>query len=306
VKATQEIELMMDKSPQRRSADIQGRRTQPPDLAEFEARQLLATDSLAVWDVVCPGTCRQESSEEAADTTHLVFPYQGVYVQHVGRSSSVAELNAVVVINDDEPYRVSHPVDGGDSCLSIWVDTETLLELAPSDYLRTPGRAAFNRPRLPIDPQTQSLAALLRHRLNNESVEPLDVETLTLTLLRRTMGEPSSPTARSSAGRQKLVDLAKLVVSSDLSRRWTLAEIAAHIAVSPVYLTHVFQQVEGTPLYRYQLKLRLARALDLLKDYENVTDLAFDLGFSSHSHFSAAFKQTYGQTPSAFRQAARI
>jgi AraC family transcriptional regulator len=306
VNATQETGLMMDKSPPQRSASIQGRRTQQPDLAEFEAHQLLATDSLTVWDVVCPGTCRQESAEEAADTTHLVFPYQGVYVQHVGRSLSVAEPNAVVVINDDEPYRVSHPVEGGDSCLSIWVDTETLLELAPSDYLRAPGRATFNRPRLPIDPQTQSLAALLRHKLNNESFERLDVETLTLTLLRRTLGERSSPTARSSVGRQKLVDLAKLVVSSDLGRRWTLAEIAAHIAVSPVYLTHLFQQVEGTPLYRYQLQLRLARALDLLKDYENVTDLAFDLGFSSHSHFSAAFKQTYGQTPSAFRQAARI
>jgi AraC-like DNA-binding protein len=59
-------------------------------------------------------------------------------------------------------------------------------------------------------------------------------------------------------------------------------------------------------MYRYQLRLRLARALDLLGDYDDVTDLALALGFSSHSHFSAAFKQVYGQTPSAFRKLSRL
>ena len=296
----------MDKSRAQRPANIKGRRTVQPDTAEFHAHQLIATDTLTVWDVICPGTHRQASGEEAADTTHFVFPYQGVYLQHVGRSLSVAEPNAVVVINDDEPYRVSHPVGGGDSSLSIWIDAETLLELAPTDYLRAPGRAAFKQSRLPIDPPAQALAAQLRHSLKNESFDHLEAETRTLTLFRRTLGERGPRIVRGSAARQKLVDLAKLVVSSDLGRRWTLAEIAAHIGVSPVYLTHVFQQVEGIPLYRYQLRLRLARALDLLKDYTSVTDLAFDLGFSSHSHFSAAFKQAYGQTPSAFRRAAGI
>jgi AraC-like DNA-binding protein len=103
-----------------------------------------------------------------------------------------------------------------------------------------------------------------------------------------------------------LVDRAKLVLASDLGRRWTLAAVAADVGVSPVYLTQVFQQVEGLPLYRYQLQLRLARALDLLGDNAGLTSLALDLGFSSHSHFSAAFKRAYGQTPSAFQRSARI
>jgi AraC-like DNA-binding protein len=71
---------------------------------------------------------------------------------------------------------------------------------------------------------------------------------------------------------------------------------------SAVYLTQVFQQVEGVPLYRYQLRLRLARALDLLAQYEDISALSFELGFSSHSHFSAAFQQMYGRSPSEFRQ----
>ena len=65
-----------------------------------------------------------------------------------------------------------------------------------------------------------------------------------------------------------------------------------------------FQQVEGVPLHRYHLRLRLARALDLLPRCEDMSALAMDLGFSSHSHFAAAFKQMYGRTPSEFRACA--
>lgn len=120
------------------------------------------------------------------------------------------------------------------------------------------------------------------------------------------MGERTSHAAGASPGRQKLVDRAKLVLSSDLSRRWTLAEIAAEVGVSPVYLTQVFQQVEAMPLYRYQLRLRLAHALDLLGQYDDLTTLSVDLGFSSHSHFSSAFRQAYGCTPAEFRRSVHL
>ena len=54
----------------------------------------------------------------------------------------------------------------------------------------------------------------------------------------------------------------------------------------------------------YQLQLRLARALDLLAQYDDLTTLSLDLGFSSHSHFSAAFRQAYGRSPSQFKRSA--
>jgi AraC family transcriptional regulator len=95
------------------------------------------------------------------------------------------------------------------------------------------------------------------------------------------------------------------LLAGDLSRRWTLADIAAEIRGSPVYLTQVFQQTEGIPLYRYHLRLRLARALDLIAQYDDLSALAAELGFSSHSHFSAAFRLAYGRSPTAFQQSAR-
>jgi AraC-like DNA-binding protein len=120
------------------------------------------------------------------------------------------------------------------------------------------------------------------------------------------LGERTSHAPTSSYGRQKLVDRTKLLLATDPTRRWTLAGIACEIGVSPVYLTQVFAQVEGIPLYRYQLRLRLARALDLLADGDDLTSLGLQLGFSSHSHFSAAFRQLYGRTPAEFRRAVLV
>jgi AraC-like DNA-binding protein len=116
------------------------------------------------------------------------------------------------------------------------------------------------------------------------------------------LGPRTSRESGATHAKRRLVGRIKLLLASDRSRRWTLAEIAADIGGSPVYLTQAFQQVEGLPLYRYQLHLRLARALDLITAYDDMSALALDLGFSSHSHFSAAFKRTYGRSPSAFRQ----
>jgi AraC family transcriptional regulator len=275
-------------------------------MADFDAHPILVTATVDVWDVACQGTCKHKSAEECVAVTRLVFPYRGIYMRHVGRTEAVAEANQVILFNEDEPYRVSHPVEGGDASLSIGVSASTLFELVPADYLHAKGRAAFNRSRLRIDARAQALTALLRHSLKRGAMEILEAETLTLALLRRALGERTSHVAAGTAGRQNLVDRAKLVLSSDLGRRWTLAEIAAEVRVSPVYLTQVFQQVEGLPLYRYQLHLRLARALDLLGDYGDLTRLALDLGFSSHSHFSAAFKRAYGQTPLGFQRSSRI
>jgi AraC-like DNA-binding protein len=274
-------------------------------MADFQARRLLGTDTASVWDVACQGTCAHKSAEECVAATHLIFPYRGVYVHHVGSAETIAEPNHVVFFNEGQPYSISHPVKGGDSNLSIGVGAAALLELAPAEYLLPRGPAAFNRSHLRIDGRTQALTALLRHRLKNGVMETLEAETVALALMRRALGKRTAHRATMSARRHKLVDRAKLVLSSDLGRRWTLAEVAAEVSVSPVYLTQVFQLIEGLPLYQYQLQLRLARALDVLVGSDGLTRLALDLGFSSHSHFSAAFKRAYGLTPFQFQRSAR-
>jgi AraC-like DNA-binding protein len=254
--------------------------------------------------VYCQGICRHQSAEECATATELVFPYRGVYVRHLGSDQAVAEANQVLFFNADEGYRVSHPVPGGDASLSLAICEPQLCELAPPTFLRDSATLAFRRQRLRIDARAQALVALLRHTLRHDIAEPLEAESLALTLMQRALGPRTTHAAGGTVGQQRLVDRAKLVLASDLARRWTLAEIAAEVRGSPVYLTQIFQQVEGLPLYQYQLRLRLARALDLLAQYDDLTALGLDLGFSSHSHFSATFRQAYGRSPSEFRHSA--
>jgi AraC family transcriptional regulator len=273
-------------------------------MAEVTAQSLLKTRLVAIRDVQCEGRCRHRSDEESTNTIHMVFPYRGIYVRHLGGDDAVAEANQVLFFNAHEGYRVSHPVPGGDASLDLVVSAPILDELSPRRLLRETGGIAFRPQRLRIDPRAQALAALLRHSLRTNIAEPLEAESLALTLARRALGPRTAHTPAASAVRQRLVNRTKLVLASDLTRRWTLAEIAAGVGHSPVYLTQIFQQVEGMPLYRYQMQLRLARSLDLLSQYDDLTSLSLDLGFYSHSHFSTAFKQAYGRSPSAFRLAA--
>lgn len=271
---------------------------------EFVVHSLLKSATVRIRDTYCQGSCRHQSAEECTVTTQLVFPYRGVYVRHLGTEQTVAEANQVLFFNATEGYRVSHPVPGGDASLTLVISEPMLRELAPPALLRDSARLAFRRQRLRIDARTQALVALLRHSLRQSIAEPLEAETLALTLVQRALGPRTTHAAGASVGRRLLVDRVKLVLASDLARRWSLAEIAAEVRGSPVYLTQVFRQVEGLPLYRYQLRLRLARALDLLAQYDDLTTLSLDLGFSSHSHFSAAFRAVYGRSPSEFKQSA--
>jgi AraC-like DNA-binding protein len=273
---------------------------------EFSVQTLLTSREMTLRDVVCRGMCRHRSAEECVSTTHLVFPYRGTYVRHVGQDNAVADANQLMLFNHGEGYRISHPISGGDASLSLALEGGLLQELVPTAYLRRGGDLAFRVQRLRIDPRAQALVSLLRHGLTRAIAEPLQAETLILTLVRRALGERTSRPPGSTYGRQRLVDRAKLVISSNPARRWKLAEIAAEVGVSPVYLTQSFQQVEGLPLYRYQLRCRLARALDLLHRYDDLSALALDLGFSTHSHFTAAFRQLYGRTPAELQRALRL
>jgi AraC family transcriptional regulator len=269
----------------------------------FDVQTLFETPTVELHDVCCPGLPVEPTEDECTSQLRLVFPYRGVFVRHIGDDQAVAEPNQVLFFNAGEPYRVSHPVPGGDACLSVSISEALLRELTPAGLLVDGGGFVFRQQRLRIDPRAQALVALLRHSTQRSLAETLEAESLTLTLVMRALGPRTAHTPASTPVRRRLVDRVKVLLASDLARRWTLADIAAEIGHSPVYLTQLFQQVEGLPLYRYQLRMRLARALDLLGEYDDLTALGLDLGFSSHSHFTSAFSQAYGRSPSEFRKA---
>ena len=81
-------------------------------VSQLSVQLLLESESVAIHDGVCRGSCKHATAEECTKTTQLVFPYRGVYVRHLGRDEAVAEANQVLFFNADEGYRVSHPVCG--------------------------------------------------------------------------------------------------------------------------------------------------------------------------------------------------
>src|ERR1041384_442371 len=105
-------------------------------MSELSVAPLLHTETVTLRDVVCDGTHRHKSEEECAGGTYLVFPYRGVFMRHLGNNDAVAEANQLLFFNRDEAYRISHPVEGGDSCLSLLID---------ESQLRQAGIATFNR-----------------------------------------------------------------------------------------------------------------------------------------------------------------
>src|SRR4051812_12732509 len=139
------------------------RSSMPAIVSEFAVKTLLSTPSVSVCDVCCPGLCKHKSAEEFATATHLVFPYRGAYVRHLGQDEAVAEANQVLFFNGNDGYRVSHPIRGGDSCLTLQVHEDLLRELAPKALLREETTSAFRQQRMGIDPRAQALVALLRH-----------------------------------------------------------------------------------------------------------------------------------------------
>ena len=68
--------------------------------------------------------------------------------------------------------------------------------------------------------------------------------------------------------------------------------------MSPFRLCRAFRAATGTTLHRHLTDLRLVAALEHLPEYrDRLTALALDLGFSSHSHFTHAFREYYGKAP---------
>ena len=76
--------------------------------------------------------------------------------------------------------------------------------------------------------------------------------------------------------------------------------LAKRVASSPFRLSRLFREIAGMPVHRYHLLARLSAALEeVLASSREITDIGIGLGFSSHSHFTAAFRRAFGVTPGA-------
>jgi AraC-like DNA-binding protein len=100
----------------------------------------------------------------------------------------------------------------------------------------------------------------------------------------------------------ELVERAKEAIAHDVSRNVPLAELARAVRCSPSRLSRTFRRTTGHTMAGYRHALRILAAIERLRDGDvDLTELALDLGFSSHSHFTSVFRRHLGITPSELR-----
>ena len=262
----------------------------PPGIAS--RRLTLQDNALArVEDTYVSPASTPPSGHERSH--QIVIPYHGVFAYHVGSKRWLIDTNSLLFISPGWDFRDEHPVAGlGHGALLITPPPEVLQEVCADS---AGVGVAFRSP-------TRTAAVglgLLANLLRNEGAitDPLERDELVIRLIREAL--LCSPSQIGSGG--GVVRRAKEVLHARSGERMTLTEVAGAVGVSPVYLTQEFTRAEGIPLYRYQLRLRLGRALAELADCDSITGLALDLGFCSHSHFASAFRSSFGLTPSEYR-----
>jgi two-component system response regulator YesN len=85
--------------------------------------------------------------------------------------------------------------------------------------------------------------------------------------------------------------------------RISLPEVAQIACLSPTAFCRLFKRVTGRTLSDFVLRLRIDRAMDLLcESNQPITEIAFAVGFCSHSHFDSVFSRFTGVSPLRFRR----
>ena len=78
----------------------------------------------------------------------------------------------------------------------------------------------------------------------------------------------------------------------------SLSELSRLAGINEFKLKNGFKEVFNQPVFAWLADFRLETARnELMKKSRTITDIAFDLGYSSPQHFSSAFKKKYGVSP---------
>ena len=106
-----------------------------------------------------------------------------------------------------------------------------------------------------------------------------------------------------------MVDIAGLVLIPREHREavevrgFPARELEEKIGMDYHYLSSLFSSVEGITIEKYAILQRIEKVKELLMyDEKNLSEIAFEMGYSSTQHLSQQFKKVTGLTPSHFKQ----
>jgi AraC-like DNA-binding protein len=286
------------------------------DELPLQYRTLHESGLVGVRDYICRACRGGPAAEEYSGSNNIVLMRSGAFCKHFGRRGMTADVNQAVFFSKGSTYRVSHPADCG--------DRGTVFDAAPSvlaDIIRELNPGSDEQPDRPFPFVTGPCVktVFLKHRelvmrleaADTQPLEPIWADETALQLVAdvlesafERLGLPRKKRRMDTeAEHAELAEAVKTLLAKRLTERITLDEIAQALDASPFHLARVFQTETGIPIHRYLSGLRLRTALERLEQgAQDLTALALELNFSSHSHFTDAFRREFGFTPSSFRE----
>jgi AraC-like DNA-binding protein/ligand-binding sensor protein len=82
-----------------------------------------------------------------------------------------------------------------------------------------------------------------------------------------------------------------------------LAKVAQAMHVSTFYFCKMFKKATGLTFTEYLGRVRVEKAKNLLLNpHLRISEIAYDVGFQSLTHFNRVFRQVVGQSPSEYRE----
>jgi hypothetical protein len=102
------------------------------------------------------------------------------------------------------------------------------------------------------------------------------------------------------------VRTAKAFIMEHLAEPMSLEQVAAHAHVSPFHFCKVFKRATGMTFTDFVNRVRVEKARKMLMRPEaRITEVAYDVGFQSLSHFNRSFRRIAGESPTEFRSRLR-
>lgn len=253
-----------------------------PPLAERQA-------VLSSWR--CDG--RQSGWQLEHQARSLIeLPVHGMDLRRIRGHQRLVDVTQAVVLGEGEAYEMASPTGQPRSFTCIEFDAAWMDQIGPplpAGTHRQSPRTATLHLRLRCAPDEFS-----RDELTLALVHSLSLDSLETGASRRLQGEGLSPRAR------RLADHLGEYLAVHHAEALSLDQVAAACGASPFHASRVFRRVAGLSLHQQLTRLRLRAALNRLPAMRGrLTELALDLGFSSHSHFGNAFRAEYGDTPTA-------
>jgi AraC-like DNA-binding protein len=280
---------------------------------QIDRRILFDSALLRVGHAVARPSSPRCGEIERQSVNLLVLPTAGMFAKHDGpRRHVIATSNHAIFISANSPYRLSFPACIGDQSLTLQFSSAALARVLPHAMSRDGFDSSAYATRALLAPSVMLARSLLLRRLARGDVDPLQAEELSIGLLVCALRAAHKGTTgcsrgvpRNSGRRWQQVERVKEAISTCPERKWTLGDLADLACVSPFHLAHVFREEVGASVYHYVLRSRLAKALGaVLESDTDLTAVALETGFASHSHFTARFRELFGLTPTDLRRRA--